>query len=68
MSIFTTDQELCTHKVMSRIMGCNHSLGFKEFLNQLNMLYICNRSKVMGTQANGLNYDLRSLSGSELYI
>jgi hypothetical protein len=25
---------------MSRVMGCDHSLGLKEFLNQLNLLYI----------------------------
>jgi hypothetical protein len=25
---------------MCRIMGCNHSLGLKEFLDQLNLLYI----------------------------
>jgi hypothetical protein len=26
---------------MGRIMGYNHSLRLKEFLNQLNLLYIC---------------------------
>jgi hypothetical protein len=26
---------------MDRIMGCNHSLGLKDFLNELNLLYIC---------------------------
>jgi hypothetical protein len=40
---FTTDQELWAHKLMSRIMDGNHLWGLKEFLNQLNLLYICNR-------------------------
>jgi hypothetical protein len=49
MFIFTTDQELCARDLMSHIMGCDHSLGLKEFLNQLNFLYIYNRSRVMIT-------------------
>jgi hypothetical protein len=41
MFIFTTDQELCSRELMCRIMGCGHSLGLIEFLDQLNLLYIC---------------------------
>jgi hypothetical protein len=40
MFILIRDQELCTHELMCRIMGCDHSLGLKEFLDQLNLLYI----------------------------
>jgi hypothetical protein len=40
MFIFTTDQKLCTRELMSHIMNCDHSLGLKEYLNQLNLLYI----------------------------
>jgi hypothetical protein len=40
MFILTTDQELWTRELMCRIMGCDHSLGIKEFLDQLNLLYI----------------------------
>jgi hypothetical protein len=36
MFIFTTNQELWTRK----LMGCDYSLDLKEFLNQLNLLYI----------------------------
>jgi hypothetical protein len=34
MITFTTDQELYEHELMGRIMGCDHSLDLKEFLNQ----------------------------------
>jgi hypothetical protein len=37
--ILTTDQELWARELICRIMGCDHSLGLKEFLNQLNLLY-----------------------------
>ncbi len=40
MFIFTTDQELWARELMCRIMGRDHSLGLKEFLDQLNLLYI----------------------------
>jgi hypothetical protein len=40
MFIFTTDQKLQTRKLMCRIMGYDHSLDLKEFLDQLNLLYI----------------------------
>jgi hypothetical protein len=40
MFILTTDQELCACEVMCCIMGYDHSLGLKEFLDQLNLLYI----------------------------
>jgi hypothetical protein len=40
MFILTTDQELCTCELMCHIMGCGHSLGLKEFLDQFNLLYI----------------------------
>jgi hypothetical protein len=40
MFILTTNQELLTYELMCRIMGCDHSLGLKEFLDQLNLLYI----------------------------
>jgi hypothetical protein len=33
MFIFTTDQELYAHELMGRIMGCNHSLARKIYLN-----------------------------------
>jgi hypothetical protein len=32
MFIFTIDQELYTHELMDRIMGCNHSVGQKDIL------------------------------------
>jgi hypothetical protein len=40
MFIFTTDQELWAPEIIDHIMGCNHSLGLKNFLNQLNLFYI----------------------------
>jgi hypothetical protein len=40
MFILTIDEELYAREVMRRIMACNHSPGLKEFLNQLNLLYI----------------------------
>jgi hypothetical protein len=40
MFILTTDKELCARELMCRIMGCDYSLSFKEFLDQLNLLYI----------------------------
>jgi hypothetical protein len=40
MIILTTDQELWARELMWRIMGCDHSLGLQEFLDQLNLLYI----------------------------
>jgi hypothetical protein len=40
MSILTTDQELWIRELMCRIMGYVHSLGLKEFLDQLNLFYI----------------------------
>jgi hypothetical protein len=40
MFILTTDKELWVHELMCHIMGCDHSLGFKEFLDQLNLIYI----------------------------
>jgi hypothetical protein len=35
-----TYQELWAHALMCHIMGCDNSLGLKEFLDQLNLLYI----------------------------
>jgi hypothetical protein len=32
MFIFATDQELWTHKLMNRIMDCDHSLCGKDIL------------------------------------
>jgi hypothetical protein len=40
MFIVTTDKELWAHELMCHIMGCDHSLGLKEFLDQLNLIYI----------------------------
>jgi hypothetical protein len=40
MFILTIDQELWARELMCRIMGCNQSLDLKEFLDQLNLLYI----------------------------
>jgi hypothetical protein len=40
MFIFTTSQELWTRELMTRIMNYDHSLSLKEYLNQLNLLYI----------------------------
>jgi hypothetical protein len=34
MFIFTTHKELWARELMDRIMGCDRSLGLKEFLNQ----------------------------------
>jgi hypothetical protein len=44
MFIFTTDQELCARELVGRIMCCNHSMSLKK-INQLNLLYICNRDQ-----------------------
>jgi hypothetical protein len=38
MFILTIDQELWTQVLMCRIMSCDYSLDFKEFLDQLNLL------------------------------
>jgi hypothetical protein len=40
MFILTTDLELCAHEITCHIIDCDHYLGFKEFLDQLNLLYI----------------------------
>jgi hypothetical protein len=40
MCIFIIDQELLAHELMGRIIDCDHSLSFKQFLNQLDLLYI----------------------------
>jgi hypothetical protein len=40
MFILTTDQELWIRELMCHIIGCNYSPGLKEFLDQLNLLYI----------------------------
>jgi hypothetical protein len=40
MFILTTDHELWAHELMCRIIGYDHSLGLKEFLDKLNLLYI----------------------------
>jgi hypothetical protein len=65
MFIFIIDQELWVCELMSCIMGYDHSLSLKEFLNQLNLLYICNRSRVMGTRANEPHYELGPFSRPE---
>jgi hypothetical protein len=39
-------------------MGCDHSLSLKEILNQFNLLYIYNKSKIMGTRTNESHYGL----------
>jgi hypothetical protein len=72
-SVSLIDQELWTCELMSRIMGYDHSLSLKEFLNQLNLfyilyVYICNKSKVMSTRANRPHYGLRPLSKLKGYI
>jgi hypothetical protein len=54
---------------MRHIMSYDHSLCLKEFLNQLNLLYICifyirNRSRVMGTRPKAFsNEDPKSQNG-----
>jgi hypothetical protein len=53
-------------------MGYEHSLCFKEFLDQLILLYfryvyIYNKSKIMYTRANNSHYGLRPLSEPEKY-
>jgi hypothetical protein len=40
MFILTIDEELCARELMCHIMGCNYSLSLKEFLDQLNLIYI----------------------------
>jgi hypothetical protein len=40
MFTFIANQELWACELMGRIMCCGYSLGLKEFLNQLNLLYI----------------------------
>jgi hypothetical protein len=35
------------------------SRRLKEFLNELNLLYICNKSRVINTRANVPHYGLR---------
>jgi hypothetical protein len=40
MFILIIDQELCARELMWRIMVCDHSPRIKEFLGQLNLLYI----------------------------
>jgi hypothetical protein len=40
MFILTTDHELWLHELMYRIMDCDHSLSLKDFLDQLNLIYI----------------------------
>jgi hypothetical protein len=60
MFILTTDQEL---------WASDHSLGLKDFLDQLNLLYIwiCNKSRVIDTRANGPHYRLEPPSRPEGY-
>jgi hypothetical protein len=67
MFILIINQELCAREVMGRIMDCDNSLGLKGFLNQLNLLFICNKSRIMDMRSNGLHYGLRSLSRPEGY-
>jgi hypothetical protein len=67
--IFTTDQVLCGHELVERIMKCDHSMGLKECLNQLNLLYIyiclyLQHTKSYDTQGNRPQYGLRPLSES----
>jgi hypothetical protein len=38
--LYLQQAEIWARELMCRIMGCNHSLGLKEFLDQLNLLYI----------------------------
>jgi hypothetical protein len=61
MFIFTINQELQPHMLIGRIMSYDYSLDLKEFLNQINLLYvyICDRSRVMCMQVNGriMGYD-----------
>jgi hypothetical protein len=40
MFILTTYQEFWARELICRIMSCDHSLGLKDFLDQLNLLYI----------------------------
>jgi hypothetical protein len=35
MFIFVTDQELWAHMLMNRIMGCDHSLGWKYIVKSI---------------------------------
>jgi hypothetical protein len=44
-------------ELMTHIMDYDHSLDLKEFLNQLNFLYIYNNSKIIGTRANEPHYE-----------
>jgi hypothetical protein len=41
MFILTIDQELWACELMCHIMDCDNYLDLKEFLDQLNLLYIC---------------------------
>jgi hypothetical protein len=64
MFILTTDQELWARELMYRIMGYGHSPGLKEFLDQLNVLYIwiclyfAIDQELWGTQASGPHHGL----------
>jgi hypothetical protein len=40
MFILTIDQELWTRELICRIMGCDHFMGLKDFLDKFNFLYI----------------------------
>jgi hypothetical protein len=40
MFILATDQELWTRELIYCVMSCDHYLSLKEFLDQLNLLYI----------------------------
>jgi glutaredoxin len=40
MFILIIDQELYAHELMYHIMSCDHCPRLKEFLDQLNLLYI----------------------------
>jgi hypothetical protein len=40
MFILITYQELWSCELMCRIMGWDHYMGLKEFLDQFNLLYI----------------------------
>jgi hypothetical protein len=40
MFMFITNQELWTRGLMSHIMGCDNFLRLKEFVKQLNLIYI----------------------------
>jgi hypothetical protein len=62
-----------TCELIYRIMSCDHSLSLKELRINLicsifEYIYICNRSRVINTWANGPYYGLRLLLARSIYL